>query len=111
MGNAIVINDAPRAFWLAGNLGDTLYLGMFRPNMIFQQPKTVHEALVGASSQHPGGVNVLLADGSARFVSDTISSWDHEQVRLLRFTFVTEQPKGIWQALHTRRDGDSTGDF
>ncbi len=29
----------------------------------------------GPSIFHPGGVNVLMGDGSARFVKETIQSW------------------------------------
>jgi prepilin-type N-terminal cleavage/methylation domain-containing protein/prepilin-type processing-associated H-X9-DG protein len=45
---------------------------------------------VAASSYHTGGVNVLLADGSVHFVSDSI-------------TFTT------WQAMGTRSNGDLLG--
>jgi prepilin-type processing-associated H-X9-DG protein len=41
----------------------------------------------GASSVHPGGLNVLLADGSARFVADTI-------------------PWHIWLKVNAIRDGN-----
>jgi prepilin-type processing-associated H-X9-DG protein len=46
-----------------------------------------------ARSRHIGGVNVLLADGSVRFVNDSI-------------------PLAQWQALSTRADGEAaSGDY
>ena len=45
-----------------------------------------------ARSMHPGGVNLLLADGSVRFVSDTIKL-------------------STWRALATRRGGEVVGDY
>ena len=45
---------------------------------------------IAASSYHAGGVNIGMADGSVRFVSDNIS-------------FAT------WQAMGTRRAGDIVG--
>jgi prepilin-type processing-associated H-X9-DG protein len=30
------------------------------------------EAVVTASSRHPGGVNLMMADGSVRFIKETI---------------------------------------
>jgi prepilin-type N-terminal cleavage/methylation domain-containing protein/prepilin-type processing-associated H-X9-DG protein len=47
---------------------------------------------VAASSYHSGGVNVCMADGSVRFVSDSVS-------------FTT------WQALGTRAGGEVVGNF
>ncbi|MFO0909153.1 MAG: DUF1559 domain-containing protein [Isosphaeraceae bacterium] len=32
-----------------------------------------YDTIVGASSYHPGGVNVLMLDGSVKFVKDTVS--------------------------------------
>lgn len=45
-----------------------------------------------ARSRHSGGVNVALCDGSARFVSNSIS-WS------------------VWQALGTSRGGEPVGDY
>ena len=50
------------------------------------------EMFAGARSYHPGGVQVCMADGSVRFVS--------ENINLL-----------IWQALGTRGGGEVVGDF
>jgi prepilin-type N-terminal cleavage/methylation domain-containing protein/prepilin-type processing-associated H-X9-DG protein len=44
----------------------------------------------GASSMHPGGVNVLFADGSVRFVKDSIT-------------------RKIWWSLGTKANGDVVG--
>ncbi|MGE3818663.1 MAG: DUF1559 domain-containing protein [Isosphaeraceae bacterium] len=32
-----------------------------------------YDTIIGASSNHPGGVNVLMLDGSVKFIKDTIS--------------------------------------
>lgn len=62
----------------------------------------------GASSLHPGGLNVLMADGSVRFIKETIDSW-----RVRPETGAPERaadgklpPKGVWQALGSRNGGE-----
>jgi prepilin-type N-terminal cleavage/methylation domain-containing protein/prepilin-type processing-associated H-X9-DG protein len=45
-----------------------------------------------ARSRHPGGVNMLLCDGSGRFVTNSIA-WD------------------VWQALGTSQGGEVIGDY
>lgn len=45
------------------------------------------ESAVPATSLHDGGVNVLMADGAVRFVSEAIDL-------------------GVWRALGSRSDGD-----
>ncbi len=51
-----------------------------------------HTVTWGFRSRHIGGVHMVLADGSTRFISDNID-------------YVT------WQALGSRRDGNAVGDF
>jgi hypothetical protein len=49
-------------------------------------------AAVTSRSYHPGGVQITLVDGSARFVSNTIEL-------------------SIWRALATRAGGETVADF
>jgi prepilin-type N-terminal cleavage/methylation domain-containing protein/prepilin-type processing-associated H-X9-DG protein len=86
------------ASWAMGEMCCTLYNHVSTPNtntcaglgftggmknMSMCQPPT---------SAHPGGVNVLLGDGSARFVTDTIDL-------------------ATWRALGTRQNSDLLGDY
>ena len=50
------------------------------------------QSAFAARSAHPGGVQILLGDGSVRFISDNIS-------------LIT------WQSLGDRADGSVVGDF
>ena len=57
-------------------------------------PHASDHTLIGASSRHPGGVNVALLDGSVRFVKDGITPL-------------------VWRALATRAGGEAvaSGEF
>ncbi len=63
--------------------------------------------IFSASSRHVGGVNVLLADGAVRFISQTINAGN---------AAVPEQmsgpsPYGVWGALGTMNGGEVISDF
>jgi len=59
------------------------------------------------ASRHPGGVNCLLADGSVRFISDTIDTGN----------LMVQQPDdgasmyGVWGALGSKAGGETIGEF
>ncbi len=73
--------------WAWVNNCETTYQHISTPNTISCMFPANWRIMHGASSQHPGGVNTLLGDGSVRFVKDTI--------------FV-----GTWQALGSRNGGE-----
>ena len=71
-------------------------------------------ALVTASSYHPGGVNVAMADGSTRFVSETVDAGD-PSLSEVDFAQNPNRPqdyggpslRGVWGALGSSRGGES----
>ena len=74
------------ARWIGGRMVHTRFLTILPPNSpsCVQLDKTANGStggvsqlpIVSASSYHPGGVNVGLADGSVRFVADDIDCGD-----------------------------------
>ena len=56
-----------------------------------------------ASSEHPGGANCGMADGSVRFVSETIDSGFSDQLEVE----TGPSPYGIWGALGSIRGGEA----
>ena len=95
-----------RGWWFAGDLQDSLMTTFFPPNAfkrLTPNPNTAVAVTASASSTHPGGFHVLMADGSSRFLSDSIQSWPYDPY----FGLPTDYSKaGVWQALASRAGGE-----
>ncbi len=114
-------SDGSSAFdrygWLiSGNWGDTLVSAFFPPNLHRKiGDPTRAEPFFSASSLHPGGLNVLMGDGSTRFVKDTVSTWASDPKdgyplgarQDASGAWVGLPAPGTWQALATRSRGDA----
>lgn len=78
--------------WLRNQTYNTMINGYFAPNHVDPDVSHHGDCLMAARSLHPGGVQAALADGSVRFVSETI-----------------ELP--TWRYLFSRNDGQVLGEF
>ena len=58
-----------------------------------------------ASSAHPGGVHVMMGDGSTRFVSENIDAGD-QSVTPPGATSGGQSPYGVWGGMGTRSGGE-----
>jgi prepilin-type processing-associated H-X9-DG protein len=74
-------------------------------------------SLAGATSEHPGGLNVLFCDGGVVFIPDSVSSWPLDPGGKPNGSSVSSPGRiwsnlpshGIWQAMATRTGGDNSG--
>jgi len=67
-------------WWVSGNWGDTLNTTMYPMNPLKKMNNVAAGLnattfIVAFSSFHPGGANFGFADGSVKFIKDTISTW------------------------------------
>ena len=81
--------------WINGGYQATLFNAYYLPNTTDSYDcinAANNYGLARARSQHGGGVNIMLCDGSVRFVSDSVSL-------------------ATWRALATRAGEDLIGDY
>ncbi len=79
--------------WLEGNMNWTRFNHVLPPNSnSCKNGLTWNGVAMTATSQHPGGVNVLWGDGSVRFVKSTVAP-------------------SVWRALATIRGGEIIGEY
>ncbi|MEP3481244.1 MAG: DUF1559 domain-containing protein [Fuerstiella sp.] len=64
-------------------------------------------SLLTASSEHTGGVQIVLADGSVRFISSNIDTGNLG----VATSVGSASPYGVWGALGTRAGGETLGEF
>jgi len=106
-------------WWGDGVSSDTIFTTLYPINAFRKVPNIADEYswswIQGPSSFHPGGANMGMADGSVRFIKDSISTWPFNPATGYPsgvtqtngiFTLAAGTTVGVFQALSTRAGGE-----
>jgi prepilin-type processing-associated H-X9-DG protein len=106
-------------WWADSVSGDTIFTTLYPINAYKKVPNIADEYdwswVEGASSFHPGGANFAFADGSVRFIKDSVSSWQYNGATGYPIGVTDNHPVytlapgtqlGVYQQLSTRAMGE-----
>jgi prepilin-type N-terminal cleavage/methylation domain-containing protein/prepilin-type processing-associated H-X9-DG protein len=106
-------------WWGDGVSGDTIFTTLYPLNAYKFVPNVADEYdfswVEGPSSFHPGGANFAFADGSVRYLKDSVQSWQYNPATGYPvgvtdnnhiYTLAPGTQMGIYQKLSTRSNGE-----
>ena len=93
--------------WTDGRVAYNTFNTILSPNSAVCNNGGADAGLLTASSMHEGGVHLLLADGSARFISENIDTGDVSASEVTSGT----SPYGIWGALGSKAGREVIGEY
>jgi prepilin-type N-terminal cleavage/methylation domain-containing protein/prepilin-type processing-associated H-X9-DG protein len=111
-GTAVIRPTDVPAFWPDGSPHCSGFTTTLPPNSPSCSNSTnyVDDSIISATSYHVGGVHVLMADGSVRFVSNTINSGNLATASPTASS-PGPSPYGIWGALGTKSGNETVSNF
>ena len=113
--------------WIAGTLCNSFYPINPQHNGVADDwywNGIYHAYPIAVSSEHPGGANVAMVDGSVRFMKETIDTWKINKLTGLPVGWKRDPSSsfsnlipigpqqtlvGVWQKITTRNWGDVVG--
>jgi prepilin-type processing-associated H-X9-DG protein len=103
--------------WSDSQIAYTQYFHMAPPNGPSCGDWIEGWAMVSASSYHPGGANLVMLDGSVRFINDNIDCGNQTATVTSLSTYgggnpqeyMGPSPYGVWGAMGSTRSGDAVG--
>ena len=93
--------------WTDGRVAYNTFNTILPPNSPVCNDGGSANGVLPPGSLHEGGVHLLLADGSARFVSENIDTGDVSAAQVTS----GPSPYGIWGALGSRGGGEVIGEY
>jgi prepilin-type N-terminal cleavage/methylation domain-containing protein/prepilin-type processing-associated H-X9-DG protein len=107
-------NFEGNGWWADADYGDSSITAMYPMNMPQGDQAVKYNGCdnsdmfpLSASSFHSGGCNFAFADGSVKFIKNSISTWNWQTLaRDANCIPVAGQPQGVYQSLATRNGGE-----